>query len=177
MNRRIRYGFRIVWNCIRIPALWILSLGKVQMPILQLISPKCELRTDEGGTIRVEDNLNIEAGSLLSSTGGAIRIKSAYINRNCMIVSRGKITIGKGVTIGPNVCIYDHNHNRATDSKNTPFNTSEVVIGDGVWIGANAVVLMGVHIGDNAVIGAGAVVTKDVPSGALAIGVPATVKR
>ena len=38
-----------------------------------------------------------------------------------------------------------------------------VVIGDRVFIGANAVVNMGVTIGDGAVVGAGAVVTRDVP--------------
>lgn len=48
-------------------------------------------------------------------------------------------------------------------------------IGKNVWIGANVTVLPGVTIGDNAVIGAGAVVTKDIPDGAVAVGVPAKV--
>ncbi len=37
------------------------------------------------------------------------------------------------------------------------------MIGDHVFLGANAVVNMGVTIGDEAVVGAGAVVTDDVP--------------
>ena len=37
-----------------------------------------------------------------------------------------------------------------------------VIIGNDVWIGANAIILSGVTIGDGAVIAAGAVVTKDV---------------
>ena len=37
-----------------------------------------------------------------------------------------------------------------------------VVIGNDVWIGADAIILPGVRIGDGAVIAAGAVVTKDV---------------
>ena len=50
-------------------------------------------------------------------------------------------------------------------------------IGDGVLVGAGAVVLEGICIGDNAVIGAGAVVTHDIPSGAVALGVPAKVVK
>lgn len=53
----------------------------------------------------------------------------------------------------------------------------QIVIGNDVWIGANAVILPGVTIGDGAVIGAGAVVTRDVPDYAIVVGVPAKVIR
>jgi len=49
------------------------------------------------------------------------------------------------------------------------------MIGDGVDIGANAVVLGPIHVGDHAVIGAGSVVVKDVPAGAVVVGNPARV--
>ncbi|TXC65472.1 acetyltransferase [Piscinibacter aquaticus] len=48
-----------------------------------------------------------------------------------------------------------------------------VTCGRCVLVGAGANVLPGVTIGDNAVIGAGAVVVKDVPAGAVVVGVPA----
>lgn len=48
-----------------------------------------------------------------------------------------------------------------------------VSIGNDVWIGANALILPGVHIGDGAVVAAGAVVTKDVEEYAIVGGVPA----
>ncbi len=47
------------------------------------------------------------------------------------------------------------------------------VIGRNVDVGANVVVLGGVHVGDGARIGAGAVVTKDVPAGTTVVGNPA----
>lgn len=50
-----------------------------------------------------------------------------------------------------------------------------VTIGNDVWIGANVVILPGVHIGDGAIIAAGAVVTKDVEAYAVVGGVPAKV--
>ena len=49
----------------------------------------------------------------------------------------------------------------------------DIVIGNDVWIGFEAVVLAGVHIGDGAIIGARAVVTKDVPPYTIVGGVPA----
>jgi serine O-acetyltransferase len=50
-------------------------------------------------------------------------------------------------------------------------------VGDGVEIGAGAKILGPVTIGDDARIGANAVVVKDVPAGATAVGIPATVRR
>ena len=52
-------------------------------------------------------------------------------------------------------------------------NKGDIIIGNDVWIGYEAVILSGVHIGDGAIIGARAVVTKDVPPYTIAGGVPA----
>ena len=50
-------------------------------------------------------------------------------------------------------------------------------ISDRAGMGANVTILKGVTIGEKAVIGAGSVVTKDIPSGAIAVGVPAKLVR
>ncbi|SDO88223.1 virginiamycin A acetyltransferase [Eubacterium maltosivorans] len=52
-------------------------------------------------------------------------------------------------------------------------NKGDIVVGNDVWIGYEAVVLAGVTIGDGAVIGTRAVVTKDVPPYTIVGGVPA----
>ena len=49
----------------------------------------------------------------------------------------------------------------------------DIIIGNDVWIGYEAVILSGVTIGDGAVIGCRAVVTKDVPPYTIVGGVPA----
>ena len=51
------------------------------------------------------------------------------------------------------------------------------VLGDGVDVGANVVIIGPVKVGDRAVIGAGSVVVKDVPAGAVVAGNPARVIR
>ncbi len=49
----------------------------------------------------------------------------------------------------------------------------DIVVGNDVWIGYEAVIMAGVHIGDGAVVAARAVVTKDVPPYTIVGGVPA----
>lgn len=52
-------------------------------------------------------------------------------------------------------------------------NKGDIVIGNDVWIGYEAVILAGVTIGDGVIIGTRAVVTKDVPPYTIVGGVPA----
>ena len=52
-------------------------------------------------------------------------------------------------------------------------NKGDIVIGNDVWIGYEAVIMAGVHIGDGAIIAACAVVTKDVPPYTIVGGTPA----
>ena len=49
----------------------------------------------------------------------------------------------------------------------------DIIIGNDVWIGFEAVILAGVAIGDGAIIGTRAVVTKDVPPYTIVGGIPA----
>lgn len=52
-------------------------------------------------------------------------------------------------------------------------NKGDIVIGNDVWIGYEAVIMAGVHIGDGAIIAARAVVTKNVPPYTIVGGTPA----
>ena len=90
----------------------------------------------------------------------------------------GPVTIGHHVNLAQGITITALNHNFEDKSQRIDcqgISTSPVVIGDDIWIGANATVLPGVSIGNHSVVAAGAVVTKDVPPHSLVAGVPAKI--
>ncbi|WP_255585616.1 DapH/DapD/GlmU-related protein [Bacteroides sp. K03] len=51
------------------------------------------------------------------------------------------------------------------------------MIGNNVYVGANAVIIGSISIGDNVIVGAGAVVVKDVPSNCVIVGNPSRIIR
>ncbi|MBR1545993.1 MAG: acyltransferase [Prevotella sp.] len=93
---------------------------------------------------------------------------------HCTVI--GPVTIGSHVNLAQGITVTALNHNFKDTTLRIDkqgISTKPVVIGDDVWIGANAVILPGVTIGRHAVVAAGAVVTKDVPDNCIVGGVPA----
>ena len=91
-----------------------------------------------------------------------------------------KISIGKNCLIAANTQIFDGNgHDLSFEDVDNRINTiggaKEVVIEDSVWIGANCIIMPGVHIGKGSVISAGSIVVKDIPPMCIAGGNPAKV--
>lgn len=100
--------------------------------------------------------------------------KNVFINSGCRFQDQGGITIGDGVLIGHNVVLATLNHD-IDPRKRSTLHPAPILIGNDVWIGANATVVPGVTIGGGAIIAAGAVVTKDVPPNVIVGGVPAKI--
>jgi acetyltransferase-like isoleucine patch superfamily enzyme len=132
-----------------------------------MISPSSRLTLLSRGRVEIKGKCLIEAGTLIKASSGSIILEgNIYINRNCTIVSHQKILIKKGVTIGPNVSIFDHDHNFLSLTPPS-YNTSPIEIGENVWIGAGVIILKGVIIGENSVIGAGTIITKNIPNNSI----------
>ena len=65
-----------------------------------------------------------------------------------------------------------NNYSPADKKASSKYN---VIIGNDVWIGANATILSGVKIGNGAIIAANALVNKDIPAYSIVGGVPAKI--
>jgi maltose O-acetyltransferase len=104
--------------------------------------------------------------------------RNFYANHGCTILDCSTVKIGDNCLMGPHVVISGASHpldaqvRAAGDELAGP-----VTIGDNVWIGASATILMGVTIGDGVVVGAGAVVTRDIPDNCVCAGVPARIVK
>lgn len=108
-----------------------------------------------------------------SDCGKNIQVgERVFVNSGCRFQDQGGIRIGDDVLVGHNVVLASLNHDLDPMQRGTTI-PGPIVIGDRVWIGANATVLAGVTIGDGAVVAAGAVVTRDVASNTVVGGVPA----
>jgi acetyltransferase-like isoleucine patch superfamily enzyme len=97
-----------------------------------------------------------------------------------MMEGAGDIRIGHGVMIGPGVMIWSINHDTSDVKKplrDQGYIKQPVVIEDDVWLGAGTIILPGARIGQGSIIAAGSVVRGVIPSGVVAAGVPAVVKR
>jgi maltose O-acetyltransferase len=101
---------------------------------------------------------------------------NAFVNYNCVILDVVEVSIGEGAQIGPAVQICAADHPRDPAQRRAGLELGRPVrIGRFAWIGGGAIILPGISIGDDAVIGAGSVVTRDVPTGATAVGNPARI--
>lgn len=96
--------------------------------------------------------------------------------------TRARISIGNHVLMGPRVTIITGDHrtdvvgkhiSEVTDKEKLVENDADVVIEDGVWIGANVTILKGVTVGEGCVIAASSVVTKNTSPYGIYAGTPA----
>lgn len=96
----------------------------------------------------------------------------ATIGRRLFIDHGMGVVIGETAVIGDDVAMY---HGVTLGGKGSRTGKRHPTIEDGVVIGAGAQVLGDITVGARSTIGANAVVVHDVPSGATAVGIPATV--
>lgn len=106
--------------------------------------------------------------------------RNCFLGEFCLIRGQGGVHIGDSVLLAPRVQMLAVNHRFDDPSRpvmQQGISAQGIVVEDGAWVGAGAILLDGVRVGAGAVIGAGAVVTRDVPPRTLAVGTPARVAR
>lgn len=120
--------------------------------------------------------------------------KTPYVYWNARVKYPENIAFGHGLLVGPRCVLGAHSpivfgdnvrlsEGAFIETGNLDINlpppykhvSKPTKLGNGVWIGANAVILGGVTIGDRVIVGAGAVVSKDLPDDAIYVGGPGRV--
>lgn len=130
--------------------------------------------------ITLEDSVTVRPYAQIWSVG-TVRIgRGSEIGERCRISIANSLNMGEKVLLSPNVYIKDCDHEYC--NLEVPVIDQGVVqrgqtvsIGDGSYIGINAVIVGNVKIGKHCVIGANSVVTKDVPDYCVAVGSPSRV--
>jgi acetyltransferase-like isoleucine patch superfamily enzyme len=120
-------------------------------------------------------------GDVAADESVGLRIGArTIVNVGCYLSGEGGLQIGEDVLIGPHAKLLSAGHaideGDAIIARNR-ITRARIVVEDGAWIGAGAIVLEGVTIGRGAVVAAGALVRQDVPAGMVAAGMPARLIR
>ena len=158
MKKRISLYVRSVLTFLRIVITKIFNIKGFRSAFIQDFSIKKHIHT--------------KRNVILCAEGGTLEIgEGCFFNNGCMAVAKERITIGNRAAFGPNVLIYDHDHDisSAESIHDSGYKTSPVVIGDDVWIGANTVILRGTVIGRDCVVGAGSVLKGVYPAGSVIV--------
>ena len=124
-----------------------------------------------------EPGLRLPARLLSQATRAATGIEihpAAKLGQRLFIDHGMGVVIGETAEVGDDVVLF---HGATLGGRSMRHGKRHPTLGNRVVVGAGAKILGPVRIGDGAQIGANAVVVKDVPAGAVAVGVPAEVRQ
>lgn len=151
----------------------VIYRNRLHFTAIERLSPNVVLDIDGISTLVFRDKVSIHSGSRITvASGGYVEIGNRVrINNNCRIACRKKIIIEDRVEIGPNVLIYDHDHDYKCSGglESREYVKTPVYIGEGSWIGAGTIILRGTSIGKNCVVGAGSVLKGAFPDNCLIV--------
>lgn len=161
MNRYIRGIICLIYTNIRFIIKKFIFRKQIHFSYKNIISPFTEFYIGKGSKLILKKNVRIRSGSKIKIREKAeIKIgENTALNHGCIFNAHKKIEIGYDVQFGPNVLIYDHDHDfrKRNGLRNLIYKTDGIKIGNNVWIGANVIILKGTKIGDNCVVAAGSV--------------------
>lgn len=166
MKKKIRLYFRSAAALIHIITAKLFNMSCFSSGLLQDFSLRTKIHVGRNSRMRLGRKIHTMGDVTLETMdNGFLEIGDGCVfNNGVMIVSGDKISIGEKTGLGPNVMVYDHDHDTCrTEEKENSYKFSAVTIGSRVWVGANSVILRGTVIGDGCVIGAGSVIKGTYP--------------
>ena len=162
MNKYVRAGICEATGLLKCGWLKLTRGTNFSASMINLISPMTEITVDRGGSLHIGKNFKMRGGSMLRVRKGAnVRIGNNFgMGDRNIITCYESVEIGDNVMFGPDVKVYDQDHDfRAPGGIAAgKYRTAPVKIGNNVWIGANCVILRGTEIGDNCVVAAGSII-------------------
>jgi len=110
-------------------------------------------------TVRIDFPWNLEVGP------------GVYVARRCILHCEGRVVIGPGCMLGPDVHVCAATH--AYEDRTMPIIAAPITLGSEVWVAADAFVGPGVTIGDRCVLVARSSAFADLPAERVCVGEPA----
>lgn len=126
----------------------------------------------------IHPSATVSSGCFLGNRTGLTLGSRVFVNHECFLDLGAPITIGPDTALGYRTMLVTCSHELGDHGMRAGAATAApIVVGRGVWIGAQVTVLPGVTIGDGAVIAAGSVVTGNCRPDTLYAGVPAVARK
>lgn len=167
----IRKLFCVFWGMINHLILKIFHWRNYHSGMITYFSPFAEVALRRNGLLSMGNRCQLRKGVKLSiHKNGKLNIGHRfYCGNDSMVVCHHDISIGDDVQFGPEVLVYDHDHDFAHPDglKAEKYKYSPVKIGNSVWIGARSIILRGTEIGDNSVVAAGTVLKGIYPANSI----------
>jgi len=161
------------------PHLWRRLHPGIEIGQAVRIGGGCRLTLDPDARLVLEAGCEIYPGATIAVYGsGCLRLGArCVIGHHCTLAARSDVTIGAGTFLAELVSVRDHDHAVGVPPLEDVMTVEPVRIGENAWVGAKVTVLRGAHIGDGVVVGANAVVRGSLPPRTVCVGAPARVVR
>ena len=173
MNKYIKAVFCVPLAGIKYAILKLENGKRFSAVFPAIASPLTEITVEGKSELHVGKKLKMHNGSKIRvRKGGKVEIgKNFGMSNGCVVTAYEHIKIGDNVMLGPNVLIYDQDHDYRAEGgvAAMKFKTAPVVIGNNVWSGANTLILRGTTIGGNSVVGGGTVIKGEYPPNSVII--------
>ena len=163
MKRLVNNIISVIFTFIKFSIIKLFHWKRFYFHPIERFSPNTNITIVGKGKLILGSRVTAHTGTKLKvlNKGKLVIDDKARFNYGCMVFCRESVHIHREVGFGPNVLMFDHDHDyRVHDGVGygaTKFISGSIEIGERTWIGANVVLLRNTKIGKNCVVAAGCV--------------------